>query len=592
MGTGPEPPEQPVATADRDLLVVDIAELRASMLPVAGGKAASLGELTDAGLPVPGGFCITTEAYRRAAETPEVGHLVRELDEVSSADGNRVLGLADRIRLAVRSSRVPAAVDAAVREAYEGLGPRIPVAVRSSATAEDLPFASFAGQQETYLNVVGADAVLEAMRRCWASLWTDRAVQYRSANGIDHADVRIAVVVERMVDAVVAGVMFTANPVTGRRGEAVIDANPGLGEAVVSGAVNPDRFVVDAASGTIRERRLGDKRLTIQALPGGGTERVDVSPDAAPCLTDDQVRALVALGRRVEAHYGSPQDIEWALDSDGSFWLTQARPITTLYPLPAGSGPQDGFRVYFCISLAQGLVRPLTPMGLSALRVFSASVVGQVGSPVADPLDGAPGFVEAGQRPFIDVTGILRGRVGRRVFPRVLDVMETRSAVVLRGLTTDPRFAVASTSRLPFVRRAGLIAVRHRVPVRFLRAVLTPDRARRRVDRFGEQLTARLTARPSGNADAQLDDVERVLLSEPPRVMGTVAPVAAAGFAMLGLAAKLLEGMRQPGDLETVMRGLPHNVTTEMDLRLWELASRVRADRDDGAPRPARAGPR
>jgi phosphohistidine swiveling domain-containing protein len=584
MDTGQAPVRKSFATGNDDL-VVDIPQLRASMLALAGGKAANLGELASAGLPVPGGFCISTEAYRRAVARPEVDDLLDQLAGVSRGGGNgtAVLALADRIRSAVRTAPVPPAVDAEVRQAYLALGPRIPVAVRSSATAEDLPFASFAGQQDTYLNVVGVDAVLEAMRGCWASLWTDRAVQYRNANGIDHADGRLAVVVQSMVDAVVAGVMFTANPVTGRRGETVIDASPGLGEAVVSGAVNPDRFVVDAATGTISERRLGDKRLTIRALPEGGTERVErATADAAPSLTDEQVLALVALGRRVEVHYRSPQDTEWALDGEGKVWLTQSRPITTLYPLPTDRSPASGARVYFCISLAQGLVRPLTPMGVSALRVFSASVVGQLGAPVADALAGAPEFVEAGSRPFIDVTGFLRGRIGHTLFPRVLDVMEARSAVVLRGLNADPRFAVASTSWLPFVRRAVRVTVRHRIPVRFLRAVLNPDGARRRVDRLGEQLASQLAAPAAGTADERLDDVERVLLREPPLIMGTVAPVAAAGFAALGMAAKLLEGIRQPGDLEAMLRGLPHNVTTEMDLRLWQLAARVRADRSEG----------
>jgi phosphohistidine swiveling domain-containing protein len=594
MDAEQEPARKPSATGNDDL-VVDIARLRASMLSLAGGKAANLGELASAGLPVPGGFCITTEAYRRAVARPEVDDLLDQLAGVGRGQGNgRVLALADRIRSAVRMAPVPPAVEAAVRQAYVALGPRVPVAVRSSATAEDLPFASFAGQQDTYLNVVGVDAVLEAMRGCWASLWTDRAVQYRDANGIDHADVRLAVVVQSMVDAVVAGVMFTANPVTGRRGEIVIDANPGLGEAVVSGAVNPDRFVVDAATGTISERRLGDKRLAIRALPDGGTERVErATADEGSCLTDEQVLALVALGRRVEVHYGSPQDTEWAVDAEGKVWLTQSRPITTLYPLPADRSPANGARVYFCISLAQGLVRPLTPMGLSALRLFSASVVGQLGTPVADPLAGAPAFLEAGCRPFIDVTGLLRGRIGHKLFPRVLDVMEARSAVVLRELSADPRFAVASTSRLSFVRRAVRVAVRHRIPVRFLGAVLNPDGARRRVDRLGEQLAGRLTASASATADERLDDVERVLLREPPLIMGTVAPVAAAGFAALGLAGRLLVGIRQPGDLEAVLRGLPHNVTTEMDLRLWQLAARVRDGdhADDGAARLLRERP-
>src|SRR5262245_54480577 len=204
---------------------------------------------------------------------------------------------------------IPAAGAEAVLDAYARLGKNVPVAVRSSATAEDLPFASFAGQQDTYLNVVGPEAVLDATRRCWASLWTDRAVAYRATNDIDHRTVRLATVIQVMVDARTAGVLFTANPVTGRRRQAVIDASPGLGEAVVSGAVNPDHFVVDTATGAILERRIGDKRVVIRSRPGGGTEREE-RPDQGQeaCITDEQVRALAALGDRVENHYRSPQD--------------------------------------------------------------------------------------------------------------------------------------------------------------------------------------------------------------------------------------------------------------------------------------------
>ena len=211
-----------------------------------------------------------------------------------------------------------------------------PVAVRSSATAEDLAYASFAGQQDTYLNVVGADALVAAVRGCWASLWTERAVNYRNANGIDHRSVTLAVVVQEMVEATAAGVMFTANPLTGTRHETVIDASPGLGEAVVSGAVNPDHYVVDTKAWSIIQRRMGDKRVVIRGRAGGGTERIERSDQSeAAALDDDQVLALARLGGRVDDHYGSPQDTEWALADDGAFWLTQARPITTLYPTPA-----------------------------------------------------------------------------------------------------------------------------------------------------------------------------------------------------------------------------------------------------------------
>ena len=210
------------------------------------------------------------------------------------------------------------------------------MAVRSSATAEDLPEASFAGQLDTYLNVVGPDGLLDAVRRCWASLWTDRAVAYRADHGIGQHSISTAVVVQEMVDADVAGVMFTANPLTGRRRETVINAAPGLGEALVSGAVNPDQFTVDAATGEILQRSLGDKRTEIRPAPGGGTRllrRQDGGRQA--CLTDEQVRSLARIGMLAEELYGEPQDVEWAIAPDGGIRVVQSRPITRCFPARA-----------------------------------------------------------------------------------------------------------------------------------------------------------------------------------------------------------------------------------------------------------------
>src|SRR6266487_3028507 len=228
-------PERATGSASQPdyLFVVGLDDLDAGKLPVAGGKAANLGELIGAGLPVPPGFCVTAEAYREMAEVADLAEI---LDRLAVTPPSEAAALAGQARERILAAAVPARVGAAVVEAYRALGDDAPVAVRSSATAEDLPFASFAGQQDTYLNVVGADAVVEAVHRCWASLWTERAVVYRATNGVDHGGARLAVVVERMVDAAVAGVLFTANPLTGKRRQAVIDANPGLGEAVVSGA--------------------------------------------------------------------------------------------------------------------------------------------------------------------------------------------------------------------------------------------------------------------------------------------------------------------------------------------------------------------
>ncbi|WP_368074306.1 PEP/pyruvate-binding domain-containing protein [Arthrobacter sp. 24S4-2] len=321
-----------IPAGSQDGLVLGLELINAGMLARVGGKAANLGETTGAGLPVPPGFCLTTDAYRRAVVPAGLEDVHRGLAATGSGDLQALADLAARARELILGVDIPAEIADAVRTSYAALGTDVPVAVRSSATAEDLPFASFAGQQDTYLNVVGGDAVLAAVRQCWASLWTDRAVAYRATHGISPATVALAVVVQRMVDASVAGVLFTANPVTGRRREAVIDASPGLGEAVVSGAVNPDHFVVDAATNEILERRPGDKRIAIRPLPGGGTERISLAADSAPSLSDAQIRELTALGSRVERHYGAPQDIEWAIDGADKLWLTQSRPITTLYP--------------------------------------------------------------------------------------------------------------------------------------------------------------------------------------------------------------------------------------------------------------------
>src|SRR6266566_1067827 len=242
-------------------LVVPLETLDRTSLPVAGGKAANLGELIHAGFAVPIGFCVTTAAYARVSDRAGLDTYLAGLEAVSREESARQIELATAIRTTLHQTPLPPEIVEAVTSAYQSLSPGepLPVSVRSSATAEDLPEASFAGQQETFLHVIGIEAVLTAVQRCFASLWTDRAMQYRSSLGIAPRDVRLAVVVQRMVEAEVAGVLFTANPLTGKRRQVVIDANPGLGEAVVSGATNPDHFVVQTITGEIVERRLGDK---------------------------------------------------------------------------------------------------------------------------------------------------------------------------------------------------------------------------------------------------------------------------------------------------------------------------------------------
>ncbi|WP_144661889.1 PEP/pyruvate-binding domain-containing protein [Paenarthrobacter nicotinovorans] len=553
------------------------------MLPDVGGKAANLGELASAGLPVPPGFCLTTEAYRRALSASGLDEVCEALKSTSTADLPGLNLLAGRARSLVLEAGLPSDVAAAVRSAYQGLGNEAPVAVRSSATAEDLPFASFAGQQDTYLNVVGVDSVLDAVGRCWASLWTDRAVTYRATNGIDHASAALAVVVQVMVDSVAAGVMFTANPVTGKRSEAVIDASPGLGEAVVSGAVNPDQYVVDLTNSAILKRTVGDREVEIRSVPGGGTERRErarAETGIQPCLSDRQIRELAGLGRLVEEHYGAPQDTEWALDADGKLWLTQARPITTLYPLTTRTPPVPGVHAFLNFSLAQGLTRPLTPMGLAGIRLIASCVAGTAGFAVPDPRSGPPPYYEAGQRIFFDLTSVLRSRVGRTIVARVFDVMEARSAKLMRGLFEDPRFSVTIKTPLKLIRHVAPVAAKYRVPESIFRGLFRPDAAMRRVERLDSDLRKALAVPAQATAHQRIAHVQRILGRELFATVPQLLPLPLLGFALLALVGRMLGERASYDELQTVIRGLPNNVTTEMDLALWQLASQIREDPD------------
>jgi phosphohistidine swiveling domain-containing protein len=551
-------------------------------LPIVGGKAANLGELTRAGLPMPPGFCVTTATYELVAGGAGLDPILDALAETRPDDTARLAELAGAARASLLTAPVPDDLVQAIVAAYRelGNGPSVPVAVRSSATAEDLLYASFAGQQDTYLNVVGDESVLEAVRHCWASLWTERAVSYRASNGIDHRNVRLAVVVQRMIEASVAGILFTANPLTGRRRQAVIDASPGLGEAVVSGAVNPDHFVVNTVTGEIVERRLGDKRVAVRAAAGGGTQRVELAGNGdRASLEDAQIRALAVLGARVEAHYGAPQDTEWAIDGDGRIWLLQARPITTLFPLPASApATDDDLRVYFSFNVAQGVYRPLTPMGVQAFRLAASSVASLAGRPPRDPYAGPASFTEAKGRIFLDITSALRSTFGSRLLDRLTRIAEARTTPILRRLAADPRLARVSTPRWPVLRTVLLVLVRGRIPPRVIQALLRPDVARARVARVKAELRALGDMTRDADAAQRLRAVERLLRGFPPRILPGVLPVFATGLGAYALAGKLLGNLATNEERQLVLRGLPHNPTTEMDLALWALVQEVRAD--------------
>ncbi|MCC5036581.1 phosphoenolpyruvate synthase [Streptomyces sp. WAC 00631] len=395
--------------------VVDLGGVAGTRVAVVGGKAAHLGELSRIeGIRVPAGFCVTTDAFRRVvAYVPSIDEQLDELARVDPDDRETIRTLGARLRRAVEGAAVPGEVAEAITRALARFGERAAYAVRSSATAEDLPTASFAGQQDTYLNVVGPAAVLEHVSRCWASLFTERAVTYRIGKGIDHRTVRMAVVVQRMVFPEASGILFTADPVTGHRKTATVDAGFGLGEALVSGLVNPDVFTV--RDGEIVDRTIVAKQRAVHALPTGGTRdvAVDARRQEQPALTDAQVVRLVQLGRRIEACFGRPQDIEWCLEGD-DFHIVQSRPITTLFPVPEADDQEN--HVYVSVGHQQMMTDAMKPLGLSLWRM-TAMVPMQ----------------EAGGRLFVDVTPRLAAPASRAA---LLDMMGRSDPLITDALQT------------------------------------------------------------------------------------------------------------------------------------------------------------
>ncbi len=395
--------------------VLDLREVDETQVALAGGKAAHLGVLSRIdGVHVPAGFCVTTDAFRRImAEGPSLDGLLGRLSRLSPDDREAIRTLSAQVRRTIEEIPVPGELAAAVTGALARLGAQAACAVRSSATAEDLPTASFAGQQDTYLNVVGAAAILRHVSRCWASLFTERAVTYRLRNGIDHRAVHMAVAVQQMVFPDASGILFTADPVTGDRRVATVDAGFGLGDALVSGLVNPDVFKV--RDGEVVAETIAAKQRAVYALPAGGTQEVAVEPhrQEQPTLTHAQVVALAALGRRIEAHFGRPQDIEWCL-TGGGFHIVQSRPITTLFPVPVADDQEN--HLYVSVGHQQMMTDAMKPLGWSMWQLTAMA-----------PMH------EAGGRLFVDVARRLASPASRA---GLLDVMGKGDPLVRDALET------------------------------------------------------------------------------------------------------------------------------------------------------------
>lgn len=406
---------KPNTVTEAHTYVLDFQDLDRSKLMLAGGKGANLGELSGIkGILVPEGFCVTTEAYKKTTgNNPELNRLLDELTTLKAEDRKNIGEVCAKIRKVIETMSISNDITDDIADHLAQFDTKDAFAVRSSATAEDLPTASFAGQQDTYLNIIGKDAILKHISKCWASLFTDRAVIYRLQNGFDHHKVYLSVVVQKMVFPHAAGILFTADPVTSNRKILSIDAGFGLGEAMVSGLVNADNYKV--CNGMIIDKKISTKKLAIHALKDGGTQEqeIELKKQTGQVLTDEQILQLELIGRKIEAHFGSPQDIEWCL-ADDIFYIVQSRPITTLYPVPEANDQEN--HVYISVGHQQMMTDAMKPLGLSLWQLTAAR----------------PMF-KAGGRLFVDVMDSLTSLAGREA---LLNGMSQHDPLIKDALTT------------------------------------------------------------------------------------------------------------------------------------------------------------
>ncbi|MBG9836834.1 MULTISPECIES: phosphoenolpyruvate synthase [Bacillus cereus group] len=368
--------------------VLDFQEIEKTQLSLVGGKGLNLGELSNIqGIQVPEGFCVTTVGYEKAIEqNEELQTLLQQLTRLKREDRAQIGEISKEIREVIMAVQIPSDVVEAVAHYLSRFGNEHAYAVRSSATAEDLPYASFAGQQDTYLNIIGKEAILQHVRKCWASLFTERAVMYRVQNGFEHNQVSICVVVQKMVFPEASGILFTADPITSNRKVLSIDASFGLGEALVSGLVSADNYKVK--EGEIVDKVVSTKKIAIYALKEGGTEtkQIDPAQQKIQTLSEQQILQLAQIGRQIETYFGCPQDIEWCL-VDNTFYIVQSRPITTLYPIPEENDGEN--HVYISVGHQQMMTDAMKPLGLSFFLLTTSAPMRKAGGRL---------FVDATQR--------------------------------------------------------------------------------------------------------------------------------------------------------------------------------------------------
>ncbi len=531
--------------------VLDFQEIDQTQVAVVGRKGALLGELSwIEGICVPAGFCVTMDAFQRIlAEAPSIDDRLDRLSRVRPDDREAIRALSAEIRRALERIAIPEELASAITRPLARLGEQAAYAVRSSATAEDLPTASFAGQHDTYLNVVGPAAIVQQVSRCWASLFTERAVTYRLRKGFDHRKVQMAVVVQQMVFPQAAGILFTADPVTSSRKVASVEASFGLGEALISGLVNPDVYKV--RDGEVVAKAVAAKQLAIHASPAGGTEELAIEPErqGQPALTDAQVVQVAQLGRRIEAHFGRPQDIEWCLVDDG-FQIVQSRPITTLFPIPVAGDRED--HVYVSVGHQQMMTDPMKPLGISVWQLTALRPM-----------------YEAGGRLFVDVTRELGSPASRAGLLEALGRSDPLIGDALQTILERGDFIPT----LPGEGPGGAPAGGAPAPIETDPTVVAELIGRSQVSIAALKRDIRMK---SGSAllDFILADIQELkrILFDPQSLQVIMAAMEATWW----LNEQLQAWLGEKNAADTLTQSVSRNVTSEMGLALLDVADVIR----------------
>ncbi len=550
--------------------VLYFSEINKSSLPLVGGKGANLGELCHVpGINVPTGFCVSTKAYADFVNTSkEFAVLLKSLESINTESLEDIKTAGTRIRTYLETLDIPAPIQQEIIQAWQKTGSHYAYAIRSSATAEDLPGASFAGQQDTFLNIKGEKDLLDCVRKCWASLFTDRAIVYRQQNEFEHDKVFLSVVVQRMVFPEVSGILFTADPVTGNRKIVTIDASFGLGEALVSGIVSADLYQVKANN--LIKQQIARKEIAIYAKPEGGTAKVAIEEkrQTAPALLEEDAIRLARMGRNIAEHFGSPQDIEWCI-ANNEIFILQSRPITTLYPVPCVA--DDKLHLFVSIGHQQMMTEAMKPLGISVLRTLVP-----IGKRL--PQDESNHLLEAGGRLYLDLTDLLEYPQVRKKLPELLLNIDEMIGRAVEDFVGREQFQAAVHSG----KKMELSVVTKGFPTAFavFRNILYHDNSQaiEEVNRFVEDQVKENRRKLQAVSGAERIATIQAIL---PALMPMIVPKAAPYMGAALITYKLIENLSQKwlGDateLGGISKSPAGNVTTEMGLALGDVADVVR----------------